>query len=89
MSKLVKWSRSFELRLAVNFWKAWINDDKNFCNNLINEVEVFLKNLCAKYGWHLSIKAALEIVGYFKRTERLPASIERGKFVSFQSNLKK
>ncbi len=81
----------FEPRLAVNFWKAWINNDKNFCNNLINEVEVpFLKNLCSKYGWHLSIKAALEIVGYFKRTERLPMlPLSEEEFVSFQSEFEK
>ena len=31
-----------------------------------------LSDLVKKYGWHLSIKAALEVVGHFPRTERLP-----------------
>jgi len=63
----------FEPKLAINFWKAWNNDDLEFCNNLINDVEIpFFTELVSKFGWHLSIKAALEVVGHFKRTERLP-----------------
>ena len=63
----------FEPKLAVNFWKAWNNDDLEFCNNMINDVEVpFFTELVSKFGWHLSIRAALEAVGHFKRTERLP-----------------
>ena len=63
----------FEPKLAVNFWKAWNHNDLEFCNNMINDVEVpFFTELVSKYGWHLSIKAALEVVGHFKRTERLP-----------------
>lgn len=63
----------FEPKLAVNFWKAWENQDKTYCENMIHDVEIpFFTNLVKKYGWHLSIKAALEVVGHFPRTERLP-----------------
>ena len=63
----------FEPKLAVNFWKAWQQKDLDYCDNMINDVEVpFFSNLVSKYGWHLSIKAALEATGHFKRTERLP-----------------
>ena len=62
----------FEPRLAINFWNAWQNDDKDFCNALIQDVELPFSKLNERFGWHLSIKAALEIVGHFDRTERLP-----------------
>jgi len=71
----------------VNFWKAWENKDRQFCDNLVNDVEVpFFTNLVKKYGWHLSIKAALEIAGHFSRTERLPMlPINDDQFSSFKS----
>jgi len=77
----------FEPKLAVNFWKAWENKDRQFCDNLVNDVEVpFFTNLVKKYGWHLSIKAALEIAGHFSRTERLPMlPINDDQFSSFKS----
>mgnify|MGYP001287462128 CR=1 FL=1 len=62
----------FEPRLAINFWNAWQNDDKDFCNALIKDVELPFSKLNERFGWHLSIKAALEVVGHFDRTERLP-----------------
>jgi len=62
----------FEPKLAVNFWEAWKNNDIKFCEEIVNEVEVPFFELVSKYGWHLAIKAALEAVGHFDRTERLP-----------------
>lgn len=81
----------FEPKLAVNFWKAWENKDRKFCDNLVKDVEVpFFTNLVKKYGWHLSIKAALEIVGHFPRTERLPMlPINEEQFASFKSEFEK
>jgi 4-hydroxy-tetrahydrodipicolinate synthase len=81
----------FEPKLAVNFWKAWENKDRQFCDNLVNDVEVpFFTNLVKKYGWHLSIKAALEIAGHFPRTERLPMlPINDDQFASFKSGFEK
>lgn len=81
----------FEPKLAVNFWKAWQNDDKEFCKNLIQDVEVpFLKNLCSSFGWHLSIKAAMEIVGHFERFERLPMlPLNNDEFTVFKSKFEK
>ena len=81
----------FEPKLAVNFWKAWENRDRQFCDKLVNDVEVpFFTNLVKKYGWHLSIRAALEIAGHFPRTERLPMlPINDDQFVSFKSEFEK
>ena len=81
----------FEPKLAVNFWKAWENKDRKFCDNLVKDVEVpFFTNLVKKYGWHLSIKAALEIVGHFPRTERLPMlPINEEQFASFKPEFEK
>tara|TARA_A100001011_G_C14248055_1_gene816522 strand:+ start:60 stop:1007 length:948 start_codon:yes stop_codon:yes gene_type:complete len=82
----------FEPKLAVNFWKAWENNDRQFCDNLVNDIEVpfFNTNLVKKYGWHLSIRAALEIVGHFPRTERLPMlPINEDQFTLFKSEFEK
>lgn len=81
----------FEPKLAVNFWNAWENRDRQFCDKLVNDVEVpFFTNLVKKYGWHLSIRAALEIEGHFPRTERLPMlPINDDQFASFKSEFEK
>ena len=63
----------FEPKLAVEFWKAYQKNDMKKCNNIINEIDIpFFAKGVDKYGWHLMIKAALEIRGHFKRQERMP-----------------
>ena len=63
----------FEPKLAVNFWKAYQNKDMSYVNQIINEIEVpFFEKGVAIYGWHLMIKAALELRGHFPRYERMP-----------------
>lgn len=63
----------FEPKLAVNFWKAYQNQDKDFINQMVEEIEVpFFDQAVKKYGWHLTIKAALEARGWMSRRERLP-----------------
>tara|TARA_B100002019_G_C21225200_1_gene577003 strand:+ start:244 stop:1170 length:927 start_codon:yes stop_codon:yes gene_type:complete len=81
----------FEPKLAVNFWNAYVDKNMEYCDNLLNEVEVpFFSNLVSKYGWHLSIRAALEIVGHFPRTERLPMlPINESDFESFKEEFRK
>lgn len=80
----------FEPRLAINFWDAWQNNDKKFCEDLIQNVEIPFAKLNEKFGWHLSIKAALEVVGHFNRTERLPMlPLNDEEFKYFQSEFEK
>ena len=63
----------FEPKLAVNFWNSWVNNNKEYCMSLVEDVEVpFFDKIVPKFGWHITIKAALEAVGHFPRTERLP-----------------
>jgi 4-hydroxy-tetrahydrodipicolinate synthase len=63
----------FEPKLAVNFWNAYLRNDKKIMENIINDVEVpFFSNVVDRYGWHLGIKAALESRGHMSRYERMP-----------------
>ncbi len=63
----------FEPKLAVNFWKAKLKGDSNFYNNMIRDIEIpFFEKGVKKYGWHLTIKAALEARGIMYNYERMP-----------------
>lgn len=62
-----------EPRLAINFYNAYLNGDKEFCMNLINKIEKPFFNKCVSvYGWHLAIKSALETLNIMPRCERMP-----------------
>ena len=63
----------FEPILPIIFWNSFLKDDMASCKRIINEIEIpFFEQGVAKYGWHLTIKAALEFKGIMKRKERLP-----------------
>ena len=63
----------FEPALAVNFWAAWQQKETDFCQAMIDRIEVpFFENVVDQYGWHLGIKAALEARGIMSRHERMP-----------------
>jgi hypothetical protein len=45
----------------------------DYCNNLIEDIEVpFFENGVKKFGWHLTIKAAMQHQGWFHRRDRMP-----------------
>lgn len=59
--------------LATNFYKAFQAGNQAYINRVITEVEeVFFSELVSRYGWHLAAKAAIEAMGLFSRTERMP-----------------
>lgn len=63
----------FEPKLAVKFWQAYKQGDQPTWQRIIDEVEKpFFDQGVKIYGWHLTIKAALEIRGFFPRYERMP-----------------
>lgn len=63
----------FEPRLAISFWNGWKSNDQELCNRIINEIEApFFKNGVKKYGWHLTIKVALEHFGIMSKHDRMP-----------------
>jgi 4-hydroxy-tetrahydrodipicolinate synthase len=63
----------FEPRLAVAFYRAWQNRDKDWCDAMINEIErPFFEHGVSRFGWHLTIKAALEALGVMSRHDRMP-----------------
>jgi 4-hydroxy-tetrahydrodipicolinate synthase len=63
----------FRPYLAANFYRAYQNGDMDYCNNLIEDIEVpFFENGVKKFGWHLTIKAAMQHQGWFHRRDRMP-----------------
>lgn len=77
----------FEPKLAIKFWNKSIR-----WTHMINEIEKpFFEKIVSKYGWQLSIKAAMEARGIMSRRERLPmlaiSDAEYLKVVKFMDEL--
>ena len=63
----------FEPKLAIRFYEAYSRRDVLTWQRIIDEIEVpFFENGVDIYGWHLIIRAALELRGHFSRHERMP-----------------
>ncbi len=63
----------FEPKLATTFWDAWQNGNQNIVYKIVNEIEApFFELGVKKYGWHLTIKAALEHFGVMSQHDRMP-----------------
>jgi len=63
----------FEPKLATRFWQAYQQGDQKKWQRIIDEIEVpFFEKGVSVYGWHLVIRAVLEIRGHFSRHERMP-----------------
>ncbi len=63
----------FEPRLASAFWENYRAGNSERVRGLLKEVEEpFFREGVHRYGWHLTIKAALEARGHMSRQERLP-----------------
>jgi len=59
-------------KIAIDFYNHYKNKDKKKIKMIIGEIEDPFFKIKNKYGWHLTIKAFLEINKNFKRYERLP-----------------
>ena len=63
----------FEPKLATSFWNAWKKGNQNIVDKIVNDIEApFFKHGVRKYGWHLSIKVALEHFGVMSQHDRMP-----------------
>jgi len=63
----------FEPRLATQFYQFYLSGQKDRYMDIINKIEVpFFDVIVKKYGWHLSVKSALEAYGVMSRFERMP-----------------
>lgn len=63
----------FEPALAVKFYEHYQAGNKAGYMDIVNEIEVpFFEKGIKRFGWHLTIKAAMEALGSIKRHERLP-----------------
>ena len=63
----------FEPKIAISFWEAWKKNKMDSCERIIKEIEEpFFEHGVRKYGWHLSIKVALEYFNVMSRHDRMP-----------------
>ena len=63
----------FEPRLATTFWNAWKKGDQNTVDKIVSKIEApFFEYGVKKYGWHLTIKVALEHFGIMSQHDRMP-----------------
>lgn len=63
----------FEPKLAILFWEMYKNSDEKGMEKIITDIEIpFFTEIVKKYGWHLSVKAALQSRGFMSRYERMP-----------------
>jgi len=59
-------------KIAIDFYKYYKLNDKKKMNLIIKNIEEPFFKIKNKYGWHLTIKAFLELNKNFKRYERSP-----------------
>ncbi len=63
----------FDPRLAVKFWEFYQEGETEKYQRIIDEIEVpFFEQGVSKFGWHLTIKSALQSLGIMNRVERMP-----------------
>lgn len=63
----------FEPKLAINFYNYYKDGQSELIESFLNDIEIpFFEKGVKKFGWHLTIKAALEERGHMSRHERLP-----------------
>jgi len=63
----------FDPRLAVKFYEYYQAGEKDKYMAVIDKIEVpFFEQGVKQFGWHLTIKAAMEAMGVFSRHERSP-----------------
>lgn len=63
---------SFLPRLAFRFHDAYQQGDMETVWGIINEIERPFFEIGMEFGWHPTLKSAMEIVGIMSRTERPP-----------------
>jgi len=63
----------FEPKLATLFWDAYKISNQTVVEKIVKEIEEpFFEHGVRKYGWHLSIKVALEHFGIMSQHDRMP-----------------
>jgi 4-hydroxy-tetrahydrodipicolinate synthase len=65
-------SGAFNPAIEVDFYKAWECQDLEKCNEIIETVELPFNTIKDRFGWHLGIKSAMEVMGVMSRQERMP-----------------
>jgi len=63
---------SFAPKVSLDFYDACLNDDMTTAWGIINEIERPFLSVGMKYGWHPSLKSAMEEEGIMNRFERPP-----------------
>ena len=67
-------------KIAIKFYEFYNTNKMNKCKKMIKYLEEPFFRLKDKFGWHLTIKASLEVLGLMNRYEREPmVSLENKK----------
>ncbi len=62
----------FMPEIEVDFYEAYLRGDMKKCDEIVNTIELPFNEIKDKFGWHLSIKSAMDIMGVMSRVERMP-----------------
>tara|TARA_R110000824_G_scaffold326043_2_gene512937 strand:+ start:5673 stop:6641 length:969 start_codon:yes stop_codon:yes gene_type:complete len=62
----------FNPAIEVDFYEAWLVNDIDKCNDIIENVELPFNTIKNRFGWHLGIKSAMHVMGVMDRQERMP-----------------
>ena len=65
-------SGGFNPSIEVDFYRPYLNGDLDKCEEIIDTVELPFNEIKDKFGWHLGIKSAMDIMGVMSRVERMP-----------------
>lgn len=65
-------SGGFNPKIEIDFFNSYLSNDMHKCEEIINTVETPFFEISNKFGWHLGIKSAMDIMGVMSRVERMP-----------------
>lgn len=63
---------SFYPSLAIDFYNAYLSGNNKLCWKIINEIEIPFFKTAKKFGWHISLKSAMDLLNIMSRVERPP-----------------
>ena len=62
----------FNPSIEVDFYNHYLSGEMDKCQNILETVEFPFNEIKDKFGWHLGIKSAMDIMGVMSRVERMP-----------------
>jgi dihydrodipicolinate synthase/N-acetylneuraminate lyase len=63
---------NFSPKIEIDFYNYYLNNNKEKCNEIINNIEKPYFHIKDNLSWHLGIKSTLHLLGIMDRQERMP-----------------